>query len=235
MKRIFLFAALLSTSLLRAQTVDEVIQKYTQAMGGLDAFNKVTTAKMTATMAQQSMEMPVVTQIVVNKAARTDVSAMGFQIINVYNNGTGWKQNHFAGVETPTPITGAELTDAKGQISLLNHLMDYKARGHKVELAGKEDVEGVSCFKINLINKDDGKTIVYFIAVADYILVKSVASRELQGQDVEIETFYSDYKTFGGIKFPMVKTQKVMGQNFATVTYTNIELNVPVDEAIFKM
>ena len=113
--------------------------------------------------------------------------------------------------------------------------MDYKARGHKVELAGKEDVEGVSCFKINLINKDDGKTIVYFIAVADYILVKSVASRELQGQDVEIETFYSDYKTFGGIKFPMVKTQKVMGQNFATVTYTNIELNVPVDEAIFKM
>ncbi|MBL7748979.1 MAG: hypothetical protein JNM19_16185, partial [Chitinophagaceae bacterium] len=102
---IFSFAVLTTS----AQTVDEVIQKYSAALGGLDAFNKVTSAKMTGTVTQQSVDMPITTQLINNKAARTDIEVMGYQIINVYANGTGWKQNHFAGVETPTEITGTEL------------------------------------------------------------------------------------------------------------------------------
>ncbi len=228
---IFSFAVLATS----AQTADEVIQKYSAALGGLDAFNKVTSAKMTGTVTQQSVDMPITTQLINNKAARTDIEVMGYQIINVYANGAGWKQNHFAGVETPTEITGTELIEAKAQASLVNHLMDYKNRGHKVELLGQEDVEGVKCYKISLVNKDDNKTTTYFINVADYILIKSVTPREMQGQQVEVDTFYSDFKEVNGLKFAMTRTQKVMGQDFASIKLDKIELNVTIDESIFKM
>lgn len=235
MKRFLLALSCLATISSHAQTADEVIQKYSTALGGLDAFNKVTTAKMTGTVTQQSMDMPIITQLINNKAARTDIEVMGYQIINVYVNGTGWKQNHFAGVETPTEITGMELIEAKAQASLVNHLMDYKNGGHKVALLGQEDVEGVKCFKISLLNKDNNKTTTYFINVADYTMIKSVTPREMQGQEVEVETFYSDFREVNGLKFAMTRTQKVMGQDFASIKLDKIELNVPVDEKIFKM
>jgi len=232
MKRFFLALFSFAAVVGHAQTADEVIQKYSAALGGLDAFNKVTSAKMTGTVTQQSMDMPITTQLINNKAVRT---VMGYQIINVYVNGTGWKQNHFAGVETPTEITGMELIDAKAQASLVNHLMDYKNGGHKVALLGQEDVEGVKCYKISLLNIDNNKTTTYFINVADYTMIKSVTPREMQGQEVEVETFYSDFKEVNGLKFAMTRTQKVMGQDFASIKLDKIELNVPVDEKIFKM
>ena len=235
MKRFFLALLSFTTLAAAAQTADEVIQKYSAAMGGLDAFNKVTTVKMTGTVVAQGNEFPLTTQMVNNKAVRTDVDVQGQQIVNVYNNGTGWKINPYAGAESATEITGQELIDAKAQASIANHLMDYKNRGHKVEFAGQEDVEGVKCFKIKLTNKDDNKVSSYYISSSNYMLVKSVGLRDMQGQQMEVETFYSDFKDINGLKFAMSRSQKMQGNVFQEVKLEKVELNVPVDESIFKM
>jgi hypothetical protein len=235
MKKLFL--ALVSFSFLSAgaQTVDEVIQKYAANLGGLDAFNKIKTAKITATFSSQGMDLPMTIQIIIGKAARTDVEAMGSAVIRVYNNGKGWTQNPFAGITTPKEVTGAELIDFKSQTQLASALMDYKARGHQVELQGQVDVEGKKAFKIKLTAKDDGRVTYYYINSTDYLMLKSETDREMQGQTVTVEMLYSDLKEFNGAKFFMTKTQKIEGQVFQTTTFTNIELNVPVDEKIFDM
>ncbi len=219
----------------QAQTVDDVIQKYTSAMGGLDAFNKVTSAKMTATVTVQGNDLPLTTQIINGKAMRTDVDVMGQSITNVYYNGKGWKINPFAGATTATEVTGAELNDFKAQASLVNHLMDYKARGHKVELLGQEDVDGIKTFKINLTSKDDGKITTFFINTTDYMLNKSIAKQDMMGQEAEVETYYTDIKDVNGLKFSMTRTKKIGGQDFQLIKFDKIELNVPIDEKIFAM
>jgi len=126
-----LFFTLMSFAFIsaNAQTVDEVIQKYAITMGGLEAFNKVTTAKMTGTLTTQGNVLPFTTQIVNAKAMRTDVLAMGKEVINVFNNGKGWKINPLAGISTATEVTGNELITLKAQASLANNLMEYKIRG----------------------------------------------------------------------------------------------------------
>ncbi len=235
MKRFFLALLSFVTLAASAQTADEVIQKYSTAMGGLDAFNKVTSIKMTGNVTAQGMLLPLTTQMINNKAVRTDVEVSGQQIVNVYNNGTGWKINPSAGAESATELAGQELIDAKAQASLVNHLMDYKSRGHKVELAGEETVDGVKCHKLKLVNKDDGKTTTYFISTSNYMMLKSVGMRDMQGQEMEVETFYSDIKEVGGLKFAMLRSQKVQGQVFLEIKLEKIELNVPIDESIFKM
>ena len=216
-----------------AQTVDEVIQKYTAAMGGLDAFNAVKTEKITGNVSVQGMDLPVTVEVINGRAMRTDVSVMGQSIINSYKDGKGWKINPLAGIATATDVTGSELTDLKAQSMMASPLMDYKARGHQVELQGQEDVEGVKCYKIKLTSKDDGKVTTYFISVSDNMPIKSVGSRDMQGQTLDVETFYSDFKEYNGLKFVMTKTQKIDGQTFQEIKYTTIELNVPVDEKIF--
>jgi hypothetical protein len=218
----------------QAQTVEEVIEKYSTAMGGLDAFNKINTAKMTGTITTSGLTMPMTTQVVQNKAMRTDVNANGKAIINVYNNGKGWKINPMAGVLVKTEVTGSELSGFKTQTSLVNNLMDYKSRGHQAELLGQEDVEGVKTLKVKLTNKDDKKATVYFITALDYLLIKSISTKETQGQEYEIETFYADMKTIDGLKFSMSLLQKIKGQLYLSVKWNKIELGVPVDERIFE-
>jgi outer membrane lipoprotein-sorting protein len=232
-----LFFALLGLAFIsaNAQTVDEVIQKYSENLGGLEAFNKIKTAKITANYTTQGMDLPMTIQIINGKAARTDVEAMGSAVIRSYKDGKAWTQNPFSGITNPTEVTGAEVSDYKSQSMLASALMDYKARGHLVELTGQADVEGVKTYKIKLTSKDDGKLTTYYISTKDYTLIKSESDREMQGQNVTIETSYSDLKDFNGAKFFMTRTQKINGEIFQTTTFTNIELNVAIDEKIFDM
>jgi hypothetical protein len=233
MKKILFSILTLAFVSTNAQTADDVIQKYSKAMGGLTAFNAIKTMKTTGTITTQGVDLALTSQIINGRAVRSDVQAMGQSVINSYKDGKGWKINPFAGVTTVTDMTPEELIDFKSQSMIASQLMDYKARGHKVELQGQEDVEGIKTYKIKLTTKDDNKVTTYFISVADNVIIKSVSTRQLQGQEIEIETFYSDIKDFNGLKFPMLRTQKMQGQVFQEIKIATIEFNVPIDEKIF--
>ena len=232
-----LLFALLSFAVVtvHAQSADEVIQKFSANMGGLEAFNKITSAKMTGTVTAQGGEFSLTTQIINGKGMRTDVDVMGQSVTNCFNNGSGWKINPFQGFPTATEVTGSELNEFKAQSMLANQLMDYKARGHQVDIQGEETIEGIKTFKVKLTNKDDSKVTTYFLSISNYTLIKSVATREMQGQEVEVETFYSDLKEFGAVKFFMSRSQKMNGEEFQVIKFEKIELNVPVDEKIFEI
>jgi hypothetical protein len=235
MKKIITSILALSFLAANAQTADEVVQKYSAAMGGLDAFDKITTVKITGNYFTQGNELPMTIQMINNKGVRTDIEAMGQFVTNVYFNGTGWKINPFAGVTTATAMTGNELADFKAQASLATNLMDYKKRGHAVELLGEEDVEGIKCYKLKFTNADTRKETFYFINTADNIILKSVTKADIQGQETVVEAWYSDIKDFNGLKFAMTRSSRIDGQVFQEVKFDKIELNVPVDESIFKM
>lgn len=233
MKKLFLILFSLITAASYAQTAEEVVKQYADAMGGLDAFKKVQTARITGNVSIQGGEFPLTIQIINGRAFRTDVDVMGQAVTNSYKDGKGWKLNPFGGFETATDVEGAELTDFKAQANLATGLMDYQALGHTIELVGQEDVEGVKTYKIKLSMKEDGRSSFFYIGTTDHLIVKVVTTREIQGADTEIETYFSNVKEFGGLKFFMTRDQKMSGQIFQSIIYTNVELNVPVDEKIF--
>jgi len=236
MKKLFLATLCFAFLTVHGQTVDEVIQKYAANLGGLVSFNKIKTAKMTGIYTVQGNDIPMTVQVVNGKAVRSDLDAMGTQIINVYNNGKAWKQNAFAGTPTPTEVTsGPELSELKIQSSLAPVLMNYKALGHKVELIGQEEVEGIKAYKITLNFEDVGRVTTYYISTKDYSLIKSESERDMAGQIVKVESFYSDLKEFKGVKFFMTRQQKMNGEVFQTTKIESIELDVPIDEKVFDM
>lgn len=233
MKRLILvFGVLFSLSNIQAQTAEEIIQQYSDKMGGLEAFKSVKTAVMTGTATSMGFDMSLLIHLVNNKSIRTETVTSQGTIIEVINNygTTGWKLNGLIEHE-PKEMTGQELANGKSQVSLADPLMDYEQRHHKVTLLGKEDVEGVNCYTIKLENNDDHSVSTYFIDAAEFLLVKTARKMEVNGQEVELETFYSDYKEIGGMQFAMTKVKK--GVTDMTIKFSTIELNVPIDEAIF--
>ena len=233
MKKIIFGLLFLAFTSANAQTADEIIQKYTTKMGGIDAFKKVKTVIMTGTLSVQGMDLPITIQMINGKAVRSDVEVMGSQVISAFKDGKGWKQNQFAGAPDPTDVSGTELADLKAQSMLATALMDYKARGSKVELQGTEDVGGVKTYKLLLTTNDGTKPTTIFINTNDYSIVKSISEREMMNQTANVETYFSELKEINGMKFYMSRVQKVDGTEIQSVKLDKIELDVPVSEKIF--
>ncbi|MBN8688353.1 MAG: hypothetical protein J0M10_15110 [Chitinophagales bacterium] len=227
-----LFSILLFTA--NAQTADEIVQKNIQSMGGLELLSNITTYKITGNVTGNGVDMPLTTQVINGKSFRTDIDVMGQSIVMVYHNGAGWTINPFTGATEATDITGAQLYDLKSQAGLVSNLMDYKNRGHQLELQGTEEVEGVKTYKLRLTAKEDGRVFTYFISQTDFTVVKSVTKREIQGQEIDVENYFSNYKVTDGVKFAFSRSQKVEGQVLQEMHIEKVELNIPLDEAIFK-
>jgi hypothetical protein len=232
MKKILFGLLAFATLSAHAQTADDIIQKYATAMGGLDNINKIKTVKMSGTVSAQGMDLPLTIQIINGKAMRSDVEVMGQAVTNSYKEGKGWKINPFAGASTATDATDTELGDMKAQSSLASQLMDYKARGYKVELQGQEDVNGAKAYKIKLTEPGNKET-TYYVDATTFMAVKVVGKRNVMGQDMDIESYLNDPKEFGGVKFNTGIVQKAGGQTFQEIHFDKIEVNVPVDEKIF--
>ncbi|MFZ9386921.1 MAG: hypothetical protein ACO25B_03490 [Chitinophagaceae bacterium] len=233
MKRIYLvlFSFIWATSY--AQTAEEIIKQNADAMGGLEAFKNIQTARFTGSVSIQGNDFPLTIQIINGRAFRTDATIMEQAVSNVYKDGKGWKINPFAGITTPTDVEGTELNDFKPQANLASVLMDYKNLGHTAELTGEKDVEGIKTHEIKLTLKEDGRILYFYISQSDHLLLKMVSSRDIQGESREVVTMYSELKEMGGLKFFMTRDQSIDGQLIQSVKYSQVELNVPMDEKIF--
>ncbi len=233
MKKILFAIITLSSFAAHAQTAEQILDSYAKSMGGLEAFQKVSTAKYTGNVNYRGNEFPMTVYMINGRAMRVDLDAMGQSVVQCYKDGKGWKINPFAGAPDATEVEGEELSDYKAQSKLAGSLLDYKNLASKVELIGQEDVDGVKANKIKITSKEDGRTSLNYFSASDNMLLKTITSREIQGEEIEIITVYSNVKDFSGLKFFMTRTQSMKDEVFQVITYTNIEFNVPVDEKIF--
>lgn len=110
--------------------------------------------------------------------------------------------------------------------------MDYKDRGYKPELLGREDINGTAEYKIALTTDNDKKD-TYYIDPSTYMIIKFVGTRSMMGQEMELETLFSDVKEFGNLKFNTSRTVNANGQTIQEVHFDKIELDVPIDDKIF--
>lgn len=223
--------ALLVSVSASAQTVDEIVDKHVAAMGGADKLKSVTTLITQRSLSVQGMEIPTITTVVVGKSMRTESTIMGNAMVQVVDGGTGWaiKPAMMQGTGEPEDMTAAELKQMTGQLDPFGPLMNYKDKGNKVELVGKEKEDGEEVYHLKVTTKE-GNIIDEFLDTDTYLLSKIKTS--MGGQEGEIE--FSDYKDVDGIKF--ANTMEIANPQMGTLTMTTTktQVNAKVDESIFK-
>jgi hypothetical protein len=117
----------------------------------------------------------------------------------------------------------------KGSFQVGGPLFDYAAKGYKVEMAGKDSAD----YKLKVTTS--GVNITYYINAHTCLIDKMVNTVNANGQDREITTAFRDYKKTD-IGFVMAYTQEVTYPQLSiTISHTKVELNKPVDPAIFDM
>jgi outer membrane lipoprotein-sorting protein len=218
-----------------AQTADEIVAKNLEARGGLEAIKALQSARIHGTMSGGPAEMPFVMQWKRPRKVRFEFTLEGMTAVQAYDGAAGWQTNPFLGGSDPEPLSAAELEQVEEQADFDGDLVDYRDKGHRVELVGRERVAGADAWKLEVTKKSGDVTYLYLDA-ATYLEIRQEGKRHIRGREIEFETTLGDYKEVGGLVFAHAIESRAkaapMGQ---AITFERIELNPDLPDADFAM
>src|SRR5947209_19889411 len=127
----------------KAQTADDIINKYLDAIGGKEKLAAINSVHMESTMQVMGNEAPSSSTVLKGKGFREESDFNGAKIINVVTDKGGWMVNPMAGATDPTALSDDQVKQSQEQIYVIP-LLDYASRGNKAEYLGQEKLGDVN-------------------------------------------------------------------------------------------
>jgi hypothetical protein len=217
-------------------TVDQIIAKNIEARGGMAKLKAVQTMKVSGKiMVGPGIEAPIVMYMRRPSDLRMEFTIQGLTAVRAYDGKAGWAIMPFQGKKDPEPLTADDMKDIQEQADMDGALVDYAAKGHKVELLGKDKVEGSDAYKLKLTRKN-GDVETIFIDADSFLEVRNEAKRIMRGTEVETESTIGDYKEVDGLVLPFSVDNGVKGRpEREKIAIEKYEINVPLEHAPFVM
>jgi hypothetical protein len=215
---------------LHAQTVEDITNKYVDAIGGKTVLSNLKSIIIESSIDVMGNEAPSTTYILVGKGFKSETDLQGQKMVQALTPDGGWMINPMAGSTTATALPADQAKASAMQLELpSNPLANYAAKGIKVELIGKDSAD----FKLQATTP--GLTATYYINMKTYLLDKQVSKISAGGQEVETTVTYSDYrKTDAGYVLAYTSTLE-LPQITLTINLKKVTVNGTIDPAIFAM
>jgi outer membrane lipoprotein-sorting protein len=237
-KAVFLtLAGALLASPVAAQDLDEVLNNYYEAIGGIEAWEALQTMRMTGSMVMGGMgvEAPFVVTVMRPNMARIEFTFQGMTGVQAFDGETAWMVMPFMGRTDPEVMPDDMAKDVIERADIDGSLVGWRESGHQVELLGMEETAGTEAYKLE-VTKKNGDVEYWFLDAEYFIPIKVEGTAQVQGRTVEFETILSDYKDVGGMMFAHSIEAKPKGApSGQVITLDQIEVNVDVDDSIFMM
>ncbi|CAM3887572.1 LolA-like protein [Aquirufa aurantiipilula] len=237
-KIVFLWAILalsVSSFVVSAQTVDEILAKHQEAMGGAEKWSKVKSVIQNTKFTIQGMEIQSKASILVGKAFRSEIDVMGNKMVQVIEGENGWwiRPQMMGGSGEPEDMPKEMIKVSKNQESVGSLLLTAKLEGSKIDLVNKEKLDGADVY-VCQITKKDGEVATAYVSASTHLILKFATKVNLGGQVMDTELKFSNYKAVDGLYFPFsMETVNPMGGGTMQVDTTSIEINPTLEAAIF--
>jgi len=223
----------INVSTIQAQTADEIINKYIDAIGGKDVLTKIKSVYFEGTATAMGTDYPTKTTILAGKGIKTETDVNGSDVIQCITDTSGWSVNPMAGQAAPTALPAEVVKKGQSALNIGGDLFNFKDKGFTDSLAGRETYQNVNAYKIKL--SQPGVEVVYLIDPTTYYILKKDSKFSADGNDIPNTITYSDYrKTDIGYVVPYTLGVTNMGYD-VTINYTKVEVNKDVDPNIFAM
>lgn len=230
----FLLATLTSAGVFAEDlTVDEIIAKHVETIGGEEAWKAVDSATMTASFNAGPMAAGVTMVFKRPNKFRMETEFQGMKIIQAFDGEKGWGVMPMMGSSEPELAGDEEVKNMESQADLEGPLVGYKEKGHTVELIGKEEVEGTEAYELKVTQKN-GDVIHMFLDTEYCLVFRQKVRRTVQGTEVNVTVNFSDYKEVGDVVMAHSIEQLPEGApQGMVITVDKVELNTEVDDAQF--
>lgn len=233
---LIVIALFMGVSMSFAQTVDDIINKHVEAMGGKEKLAALKALKLVMSIEiGPNMKAPATIVLVNGTKMRLDMSIQGMTMVQVVTGDSGWAINPFGGKKEAERMNKEEIQASKDQLNITGELYDYKAKGNTVELIGKEDMEGTETYKLK-VTKKNGDVDYIFLDAKTYLELKITSKHKFKDKEIESDELLSNYKKVDGIMFAFTREERMSGEaQGQSMTADSIEVNPKIDDKIFIM
>jgi len=222
----------------QAQTAEEIVANYLEAIGGKEQLSKIKSLKMLGKINAQGMEIPIEMVNTNDGKAYVQIEFQGQKMKQLVTNGDkAWSMNMMAQKMEEIPSDAAKVMIDEFK-DFPNAFINYKEKGYKLELVGKETEEGTECFKVKLDKGNitiDGEEVTnaafYYFDTENFVPIvveTEVTTGPTKGQ--MIKTPLSDYQEVNGVYFPFSTSMQGMA-----MTYTEIVVNPEIEAKAFEV
>ena len=224
-----LIAALSLNIVAKAQTADEIIGKYADAIGGKAKLSQIKSLVVDGNVNVMGSDNPATTTVLVGKGYMSQIEINGAKIVQCITDKGGWSINPFAGATSATPMPDDLYQTSKDQLFIGESLLNYAALGGKAELLGKDG----NNYKIKVTVGKSEKT--YLIDATTNLLTKMTQSVSMQGQTTDVTTTLGNYQKTDFGYSTAYKIDIDFGQFQLNYTIKTVTVNKDIDPKIFDM
>jgi hypothetical protein len=219
-----------------AQTADSLIAKYIEASGGMARMQALQTLRRTGKFTGGGgFEAVIVQENKRPNSVREEFSIQGMTGINAYDGKNGWKIEPWQGKRDPESLGEEEMHGILDDADFDGPLVNYQAKGNRVEYQGVEQIEGSDAYKLK-VTRPNGDISFYYLDTEYYVPIRIDTQRMIRGAPQEFETSLGDYKQVNGVFLPFSSESGPKGSSSSDrskITYDKIEANVPVADQRF--
>ena len=235
------FALVIGISHTQAQTLAEVIAHNTEAMGGEQAIEAVQSVSVSLHIVDPDFAVDGVYRAARPGKMRIDINADGKNVYTeAYDGKRGWQRK---GEGQPIVDESEKATATlRHGVELPGHLFglhEMSERGHKLELVGREKIDGTEYYALRL-TLADGYTTSLYVDPQSWLITRRRDERPLH-VDIDptpttIEQRMSDFRKVNGITFSFANTETDLktGKLLETTSIRDITVNPPIDPSAFE-
>ena len=219
-------------------TLDQVLAKHYEAIGGVDAWKALSSARISGKMIMGGgqMEAPFVIQFKRPGKARMEFTIQGMTGVQATDGETYWMNMPFMGQTGPEAMADDQAKQFKRQADLESDLIDWQDKGSTVELIGETEVEGTAVYELKL-TREGGDETRLFLDAEYFVPIRMDGKADVQGNTKENETTVGDYKVVVGLIFAHSLESRPKGAPVAaqTTIIENVELGPDLADDLFAM
>jgi hypothetical protein len=165
---------------------------------------------------------------------RLDLQFNGQTAVQVYDGTHGWKVRPFLNRHQVEPYTADETRIAANETDIDGLLIDSAGRGTKIDVAGIEQLEGKTAYKLKL-TLSNGHVLHDWVDAQSFLEVKVEGTpRRLDGRLHPVAIYLRDYRNVGGVQIPHLIETTVQGvERTERVVIEKATVNPRLDDSRF--
>ncbi len=230
-------AAVVLPSHVSAQTLDEIVALNLKSKGGVEKIRATETVRMTGAVTARNatgQEMKATMVILAKRPnlMRRETTISGQSTVLAFDGKTLWmSRGELPAQQLPGPQSAYAMQDAEFD----SVFVDYKEKGVKIALSGKETLDGQPVYHLK-VTKKSGPVQDFYLDAQTGLEKKIIAQVAAPDQQpITFVTEMSDYRDVDGRQVPFKTQQMQNNVPVSTVTLEKVEFNVPADESLFRM
>jgi hypothetical protein len=220
-----------------AYTAAELAAKNVEAKGGIEKLNAIHSLRISGKLLLNGGTVELAYTMLVERphAIRYEAQLQGLTNVQAYDGSQAWQINPFQGRKDPEKLSADDAKAlAEEAADITGALVDYQAKGYKLDYLGTEDIDGTEAHKLR-VTRPNGDIAYVYLDPDHFLEIRTVNRRIEHGIPNETVTEYGDYEKVDGVYLPFaIESYQKGSTDRDKLQIDKAQANVAVDESLFE-